>query len=91
MAGSVDQNKAPTEINRSRVIKKPGVCGGVAIIRGTRIPVWGIISLVNKGADDASLLESFPSINRDDIAAARAYGNLHPMEIDEQIQLNEGD
>ena len=40
------------------VQKTPGVCGGHACIRNTRIPVWVLVSLRQQGANDRELLEN---------------------------------
>jgi uncharacterized protein (DUF433 family) len=38
----------------------PGVCGGNARIRNTRIPVWTLVSLHQQGAREAELLRNYP-------------------------------
>jgi uncharacterized protein (DUF433 family) len=44
--------------------KTPGICGGHARIRNTRIPVWTLVSFRQQGADNTELLRNFPSLNR---------------------------
>jgi uncharacterized protein (DUF433 family) len=41
--------------------KTPGVMGGDACIRQTRIPVWLLVSLRQQGATDAFILEDYPN------------------------------
>lgn len=67
------------------VQKTPGVCGGHARIRSTRIPIWTLISLQHQGADDDELLHNFPGLTPFDLNLARAYYASHPEEIKNAI------
>ena len=67
------------------VRKTPGVAGGHACIRNTRIAVWILISLMNQGADDAELLRNFPGLHLFDLTAARSYYRSFTEEIDALI------
>jgi uncharacterized protein (DUF433 family) len=67
------------------VKKTPGVAGGVACIRNTRIAVWTLISLMNQGLDDQDLLRNFPGLNFFDLVAVRSYYKNSKQEIDEAI------
>jgi uncharacterized protein (DUF433 family) len=71
--------------------KTPGVCGGAACIRGTRIMVWLLVDLNRKGASEREILEGYPSLTKDDLAAALEYGRLHPEEISQAIRDQEAD
>ncbi|MBD2570519.1 DUF433 domain-containing protein [Anabaena lutea] len=64
------------------VQKKPGVCGGYACLRNTRIPVWVLVSLRQQGANDRELLENYPSLTPEDLIAAWEYYEQHSSEID---------
>jgi len=33
----------PAEEAEQRIVKTPGVCGGEACVRGTRLSVWGLV------------------------------------------------
>ena len=79
-----------------RMIRKtPGVAGGYACIRNTRIAVWTLISLVKQGASNNDLLLDFPGLTRFDLLAARAYYQSNKTETDaviaEHNQYEEGD
>ena len=51
----------------SNMIRKtPGLAGGSACIRNTRIAVWTLISLMNQGADDQELLRNFPGLRSEE-------------------------
>ena len=74
-----------TTLSDRTVRKTPGVAGGTACIRNTRIAVWTLISLQKQGADDAELLHNFPGLTPLDLVTARAYYAAHPGEIDQAI------
>ena len=67
------------------VQKTPGVSGGYACIRDTRIAIWTIISLYNQGADDIELLTNFPGLTLFDLFVIRHYHQYHQQEIDSLI------
>jgi uncharacterized protein (DUF433 family) len=73
------------QLTARNIQKTPGVCGGYARIRNTRIPVWTIISLQHQGADDTEILRNFPSLTLFDLAATKAYYASHTEEIDQTI------
>ena len=54
------------EINRHVMLGKP-------VIRGTRITVELLLRKLSEGADEAALLEAYPSLQREDIHAAIRY------------------
>ena len=71
-----------------RVRKTTGVCGGAARIRDTRIPVWTLVQYRRLGLDDAGIMQAFPQMDEEDLAAAWAYAQAHVVEIDQDIADN---
>lgn len=69
--------------------KTPGVCGGEACIRDTRIMVWLLVSFMRQSMTEPQLLAAYPTLTSTDLTAARDYARLHPTEIDEAIRLND--
>ncbi|MGL5942493.1 MAG: DUF433 domain-containing protein [Waterburya sp.] len=53
--------------------KKPGVSGGHACIRNTRIPVWTLVSLRQQGATEQKILRNYPGLTLDDLTAVWGY------------------
>src|SRR5271156_5168354 len=81
-----------TEILRTQqswIEKTPGVCGGSACIRTTRIPVWLLAAWRKDGLTNARILVHHQSLSEDDLEAAWAYYEKHAPEIDEEIKRNE--
>jgi uncharacterized protein (DUF433 family) len=74
---------------RRRIQQRPGVCGGDACIRDTRIPVWLLYSLRQQGAPDSELLENYPALTQADLDAAWEYQRRNPQEIAEAIAAND--
>src|SRR3954452_3101136 len=72
-----------------RIVKTPGVCGGEARIEGTRIPVWGLVEARRLKKSDEAILRDHPTLTRDDLAAAWAYADSHPDEIERCLWRNE--
>jgi uncharacterized protein (DUF433 family) len=57
-----------------RISIDPAVCGGKPCIRGTRVWVSLILSILASGTSEAELLAEYPALAHDDILAALAYG-----------------
>ncbi len=69
--------------------KTPGVMGGDACIRQTRIPIWLLISLRQQGASEADLLEDYSGLTASDLTNAWLYAEIYPDEIISAIQRQE--
>lgn len=67
------------------VTHTPGVCGGRACIRDTRIPVWSIVEAKKMGSTDVELLQSFQGLTAEDITNAMRYYHGHRDEIETDI------
>ena len=74
---------------KSWVQKTPGVCGGDACIRNTRITVWGLVLSRRLGVNDARILENIVGLTPEDLEVAWDYFGQHPAEIEEAIRVNE--
>ena len=76
-------------IEAPAIQKTPGVCGGKARIRNTRIPVWLIIIGRRLGGTDARLLEGYPTLTQADLDACWDYYRKHPIEVEQSIWFND--
>ncbi|WP_367874134.1 DUF433 domain-containing protein [Luteolibacter sp. Populi] len=70
---------------------RDGICGGVARIVRTRIPVWTLESARRQGMTDAGILAAFPTLNAEDLANAWQYARSHREEMDHEIAANDDD
>jgi uncharacterized protein (DUF433 family) len=73
----------------SWIQKTPGVCGGDACIRNTRITVWGLVNYRRLGLTDARILEVIDGLTQADLDAAWDYEIRNRAEIEQAIQENE--
>lgn len=56
-----------------RITLEPGKRGGRPCIRGLRISVYDILSMLSNGMSQEEVLDDFPELDREDIMAALAY------------------
>jgi uncharacterized protein (DUF433 family) len=56
-----------------RISQNPKVMTGKPVIRGTRIPVDLILSLLGEGHSIETVLDAYPGLKREDILAAQAF------------------
>lgn len=71
----------------NRITINPEVCFGKPCIKGTRIWVSLILDLLSDGASFEEILYSYPSLKKEDILAAIAYGSEMSRERFIEIQL----
>lgn len=71
-----------------RITARPDVFGGKPIIRGMRISVELILSLLAQGESEQTILDDYPDLEADDIRACIAYAHaviahdsLHAIEV----------
>jgi len=69
--------------------KTPGVVGGDACIRQTRVPVWLLVSYRHQGASDAHILQGHPDLSANDLVNAWAYTEAFPDEIEAAIKKHD--
>lgn len=51
----------------------PQVCGGVPVIRGTRVPVRTILASLAEGASIREILDDFPTLDEAAVQAVIAF------------------
>jgi uncharacterized protein (DUF433 family) len=57
----------------TRITVNPEQMGGVPCIRGLRIPVATIVSLIAEGQSEQDILEAYPDLTTDDIHEALRF------------------
>ncbi len=73
------------------VRRTPGVCGGVACVRETRVPVWLLVRLKQLGRAEADLVTDYPGMTAADLDAAWAYYRERTAEVEADIAAEEAD
>jgi len=59
--------------HRERIVQIEGVCGGQPVFKGTRVPLRSVLDSLAEGATTDEILASFPTLTREDVAAAIAF------------------
>jgi uncharacterized protein (DUF433 family) len=61
------------------VIEDPEILRGTPIIKGTRIPLYDVVSLVDSGTDIEEILEIYPRLKKSQIELASIYAKANPQ------------
>ncbi len=78
------KNRRVQRTGYPHIVKIKGVCGGDAVIEGTRIAVWHIVGYhYQAGMSVEELLRDFPHLKPAQILAALAYYHDNKAEIDQ--------
>jgi uncharacterized protein (DUF433 family) len=85
----VEQALTYVEMLRQPIQVTPGICGGQARVRNTRIPVWVLVAYRDQGASAAELLENYPGLTAADLQATWDYYERNRGEIDRVIAEDE--
>jgi len=56
-----------------RITVNPNQMGGLACIRGLRIPVATVVGMVGEGMTEAEILKAYPDLEPEDIREALRY------------------
>lgn len=59
----------------ARVTTDRNICGGLAVVRGTRVPISVLLDSLAAGATPEQIIEQYPHITVDDIRGALAYAS----------------
>jgi type III restriction enzyme len=87
--GTLSVQPSPTTPASSSWIQKtPGVVGGDACVRKTRITVWGLVEWRHLGLSDAEILARVPGLTPADLEAAWEYYEHNRDEIEQAIRDN---
>jgi len=58
---------------RKHIARDPKICGGEAVIKGTRVTVRTILASLAEGATVEEILEDFPTLKEADVRAVIAF------------------
>lgn len=74
---------------QSWIQKTPGVCGGEACVRNTRITVAGLVEWRKLGLSDAEIIQRIQGVTQADLDAAWSYHGEHRDEIERATSEND--
>lgn len=75
----VDRRLSQLKDAQQMVVGDPEILRGTPVIRGTRIPVHDVASLVNAGTPVQEILEIYPSLTASKIGLASIYAKASPQ------------
>ncbi|MDI6804896.1 MAG: DUF433 domain-containing protein, partial [Bacteroidota bacterium] len=78
--------KLKTKISHPYIWQKEGICGGVPVIKGTRISVATIAELEKSGMLVDEIVVSYPHLNHSQVYDALSYYYENKREIDKEIK-----
>jgi uncharacterized protein (DUF433 family) len=58
------------------IVRDPKICGGEAVVRGTRVTIRTILASLAEGARIEEILEDFPTLAEEDIRAVIAFAAI---------------
>jgi uncharacterized protein (DUF433 family) len=70
----------------SRITRDPAMMGGRPCIRGTRVTVGTVVGLLAAGHSHDQILNAYPYLEREDIAAALSYAAWRSQEIEVNLE-----
>lgn len=70
------------------IVRHPRICGGYPIIRGSRITVRLLATLVRGGATPEEIIRVYPHLELAQVYDALSYYFDHRQEIDREIEEN---
>jgi uncharacterized protein (DUF433 family) len=56
-----------------RIVVDPDILLGVPHIRGTEVPVWTVVEMVNAGLTTEEIVAAYEGLTKEDIEAALKY------------------
>ena len=60
------------------ITRDPAICGGDAVVTGTRVTVRTILASLAEGMSDEDILADFPTLNQDALRAVIAFAAFSP-------------
>jgi uncharacterized protein (DUF433 family) len=63
---------------RRLVVEDPEIRSGEPCIRGTRISVYEVASMLDQGASEEEILEGYPSLKREQLELAKIFAQAYP-------------
>ena len=74
----------------SRISINPKICHGKPCIKGTRIPIYLILEMIEHGLTFKEILEEYPDIEIEDIKACIRYAKalVNDEEITPLVEIN---
>ncbi|MBF0612358.1 MAG: DUF433 domain-containing protein [Magnetococcales bacterium] len=60
----------------THIIRDPSICGGVPVIKGTRVTLRTILASLAEGSSPEEIVAAFPSLTLEDVRVVIAFGSV---------------
>lgn len=78
-----------SKVDYRNIEKVPDVCGGRAVVVGTRVRVSVILTCYRQGMTVEQIVQAYPHLRPGDVHDALAYAYDHPDEINADIAADD--
>ena len=75
----VEQRSNQLKQAQAMVIEDPEILRGTPVIKGTRIPLYDVVSLVDSGTAIEEILEIYPCLKQSQVKLASIYAKANPL------------
>lgn len=58
---------------RQYIVRDPAVCGGEAVVKGTRVTVRTVLASLAEGMSTADIVKDFPTLDEESVRAVIAF------------------
>lgn len=58
---------------RQYIVRDPAVCGGEAVVKGTRVTVRTVLASLAEGMSVSEIIRDFPTLDEDSVRAVIAF------------------
>ncbi|MGH8527231.1 MAG: DUF433 domain-containing protein [Gammaproteobacteria bacterium] len=65
---------------QSYIVRDPAICGGEAVVRGTRVTVRTVLASLAEGMSVAEILSDFPTLDESAVRAVIAFAAVSAEE-----------
>lgn len=62
------------------IVRDPAICGGLPIIKGTRVTLRTILATLAEGASVQEIIADFPTLTEEDVRAVIAFAAVSAEE-----------
>lgn len=62
------------------IVRDPAICGGEAVVKGTRVTVRTILASLAEGMSVAEIVKDFPTLDEDGVRAVIAFAAVSAEE-----------
>jgi uncharacterized protein (DUF433 family) len=64
-----------------RIRMDPGIASGLPVVEGTRLGVDFVLGLETSGLSEAEILDQYPQLKAEDLAACRRFASILAQEV----------